>query len=159
MKILQNIAFIRQIHNGCCPASVNIVLDYYEKGIRIDQKDYYEQLDDYSKRNSTPFFKSAESVFGKAFSIGDKFQFTSENTSTRMEWEGKVKGLIEEGIPVIISTVNENLYSYHITVIYGFENDLLYEMCPTDGPVTIKLSEKLKNFEKGGTDLLIIKQK
>lgn len=37
-KILQNIRFIQQVDNGCMPASINIVLDYYMKGIILNQE-------------------------------------------------------------------------------------------------------------------------
>lgn len=157
MKILAGVEFIEQINDGCCPASVNIVLDYYQKGIRINQHDYLNKMSEYSLKNNCSLFKSSEYIFNFDHQYNQLFQFTSENTSSKIEWEEKVKGYIDVNIPVIISTIKADLIGYHITVIFGYDNDNLCEMCPTNGQSIINIENKLINYQHGGTDLLIIK--
>jgi len=155
MKVLDNIKFIKQIENGCCPASINIALDYYDERISLNQDECLRQLSSIG----SSFFKATEKLFNSDTRYNTTYNFEELNTQSKEDWESKVKSYIDDNIPVIISTHSfkeDGSDNYHITVIYGYAGAKLYEMCPTNGSNLISLSDKLVNYGYGGTDLLII---
>jgi len=99
---LPNIKFIVQIANGCCPAAINIVLQYYGNNEEYVQETYLNLLGDYSKANDElSFFKSAKCVYSTKFK-GYNFEcFDFHNLS---EWKNNVKSYLDDEIPVIISS-------------------------------------------------------
>lgn len=154
MNIIQNIRFIQQIDNGCCPASINIVLDYYKKGIRLNQELILTEF----KKYQGSLFERSESFFNQNIDFNHEFRFKKIDTINEKDWENTVKKYINEGTPVIISTPVSKT-SYHITVIFGYFENILFELCPTYGYKNIYISDKLANYTSiGGTDLLIIEK-
>lgn len=153
---LQNIKFIKQEIDCCCPASIEIVLRYYGYQGEYNQIHFLNLLNHYSISNKLSFFQTVNAIYPAYY---NNYSFKELNFISYQEWQNNLISYLNCNIPVIISSNNKN-GGYHISVIYGYtiKNDsfVFYEVCPELGFKVNDFNDKKDDFGNNGTDLLII---